>query len=219
MSNIYLVRHLDRIDNEDCSLEETKLWNSTFRKEYIYQINPYICKSNNKLELLIKNLGDVKFDHIICSPFLRCVETAILIKNNYPNITNKEININFNLSELICEDFSFTVPLNIQDIYLHTKKYLIEHNSDYKLIDYNTELKFDSYETDEEYNLRIKKAIRDINEKFKGNILIVTHRDALNIGMKYGFVYNIKLDVLDGGYYQKYLKYKGKYLKLKNLIK
>lgn len=221
-TNLYLVRHLDRIDNEDCGLEETRLWNSTYRKDYLFQINPYLCKSNNKLKKIMDNLtlqGNPSFDHIICSPFLRCIETAILIKNNYPNIKDTKININFNLSELVCEDYLFKMPTDIATIYNHSKKYLEANYKDYELNELNIDLKFDDFETDENYEKRIKAILKEIKSKYSGNILIVTHKDALNLNMKYGEIYKLSESVnLDGGYYQKYLKYKAKYLKLKNLI-
>ena len=223
-NNVYLIRHLDRIDNDDCSIDEMRKWNSTHRKEYIFRVNPYICQSNNKLNKLVENLiskGNPEFDHIICSPFLRCIETAILVKNKYANIKNKTINIEFNLSEFLCEDFGFIKPIDIKTVYEHSKSYLAANYKDFELNNINTTLMLTEYETDEEYTARIQKVLAEIKSKYSGNILIVSHKDALELNMKYGEVYKLNIpeqldEKLKGGYYNKYLKYKAKYLKLKN---
>jgi broad specificity phosphatase PhoE len=220
-SNIYIVRHLDRIDEDDCDIESSRKWNGIDRLQYINKINPYICKTNNKLNKIIVNLNATEptIDYIICSPFLRCIETAILIKNNYANILDKTINIDFNLSEFIVRYYGFTIPINISEVYEHSKSYLTSNYSDYLLNELNTELSFDKYETDEEYTERINKVMTDIKLKYSGkNVLVVTHKDALNLNMRYGEVYKLNEDLtFSGGYYNEYIKSKSEYLSLKTI--
>lgn len=241
MSNTFMIRHLDRIDGDDCSIQETRIWNSLDSKDNMFVINPYICKSRNKLASIIDSLNKngVEIDHIFCSPFLRCIETAILLTNSSNMIKDKTININFNLSEFLNEDLLFTFPVNLMEIYEHSKQYLEKNFTDipYILKDLKTDLTMEASESEQAYNERINAEIKLLRNTYEGNILIVTHADAyrqyneMDKSMKYGEVYklDISIDKTDtelneklpiesdnGGYYKKYLKYKMKYLKLKN---
>ena len=38
MSKTFMIRHLDRIDGDDCSIQEMKIWNSTHRKDAMFKI-------------------------------------------------------------------------------------------------------------------------------------------------------------------------------------
>ena len=242
MSKTFMIRHLDRIDGDDCSIKEMRLWNSTHSKDKIFQINPYICKSNNKLQSLLKTLTEngVEINHIVCSPFLRCIETAILVSNNSPLIKDKTIHIDFNLSEFLNEDLMFTFPVEIKDIYEHSKSYLAStkfEEGTYTLKDLKTELRMETSESEEAYKVRVDTEIKSLRGSLSGNILVVTHADAYrqynssDKSMKYGEVYELPISESEkpvkketepevkadeGGYYEKYLKYKMKYLKLKH---
>jgi broad specificity phosphatase PhoE len=240
-----MIRHLDRIDGDDCSIQEMRLWNSTHRKDKMFQINPYICKSSNKLQSILKSLREngVQIDHIICSPFVRCIETAILVSNNSDLVKDKTIHIDFNLSEFLNEDLMFTFPVDIKEIYEHSKSYLAStkfEEGTYTLKDLKTDLIMESSESEVAYKTRVDTEIKSLRGSLAGNILVVTHADAYrqynssDKSMKYGEVYELpitpaptvstaepvkeKAEVKadEGGYYEKYLKYKMKYLKLKH---
>jgi len=200
-----MIRHLDRIDGDDCSIQEMKIWNSTHRKDAMFKINPYICKSQNKLLSLVKSLNDngVEIDRIFCSPFLRCIETAILLTNASDKIKDKTINIDFNLSEFLNEDLMFTFPVDLKAIYEHSKTYLSENFSDkpYTLKELKTELKMESSESDEAYKARVNTEIKLLRNSYEGNILIVTHADAYrqyneaDKSMRYGEVYELNIPI------------------------
>ena len=99
-NHIYMVRHLERIDSEeDVTREETEKWNK-IKKEYLNRINPYLQKKT-KINKIVENLEDIHIDHIICSPYLRCIQTAMLIANSTDvNIIDKTINIDYRLGEI-----------------------------------------------------------------------------------------------------------------------
>ena len=105
----------------------------------------------------------------------------------------------------------FTVSDNvIQKI--HDCLELIEKNSD--LIKDNERKRSELIS----FYKRILEELNVIRKKYSGNILVVTHADAFkqfNVEekrMDYAKVYNINLDRLEGGYKQKYMKYKIKYI-------
>ncbi len=234
MSNkTFLLRHYDRIDQdpEKCPKEVMRNWNSKDRKEYIFRINPYLCCGNRveQTTSYIKELDDICFDYVFCSPFLRCIETAIQIMDSTPsNFMSKNIFIDFNLSEIIDTEVDFFVtPLDIKTIYDHSKSYLSDNNSNFKnytLVDHNTDLKFEESESEEKYEKRISNIVKSLREKYGGNILIVTHGYAIKSfnpsirKMEHGPLYDITAYATGGNYdnyYKKYLKYKMKYLQLK----
>jgi broad specificity phosphatase PhoE len=200
-----MIRHLDRIDGDDCSVPEMKLWNSTHRKDPMFKINPYICKSQNKLSSLVKSLNEngVEINRVFCSPFLRCIETAILLTNSCDKIKDKTINIDFNLSEFLNEDLMFTYPVDLKAIYEHSKSYLSANFSDkpYTLKELKTDLTMESSESEEAYKVRINTEVKFLRNNYEGNILIVTHADAYrqynseDKNMKYGEVYELSIPV------------------------
>jgi len=232
MSNkIFLLRHYDRIDQdpERCPPAETKRWNSDMRRKPFYNINPYLC-SGNRVDQTVRELaemGDICFDYVFCSPFVRCIETAMQIMKASPDkFRNKNINIDFCLSEFIDEIDPFPMPFNVKDLYTHSKTHLETYNPDYStftLVDYNTSLTFADYENMEQYKDRIKSTVGKLRSSHGGNILIVTHAFAIKpfsssiSGMSYGPLYDITTGSVGGNYYEKYMKYKLKYLKLKSL--
>jgi broad specificity phosphatase PhoE len=228
LPKMFMVRHLERIDvTNNQSTEEYKKWLKQ-SNDYNYLINPYL-DTEISVSRLGENLEDIKIDHIICSPYVRCMQTAILIINNLGlNIINKTIHIDYKLGELVDEAFFFRVPLNIESVYLHSKKYIEEKFNmlSFTLDDKDNEpLIFTNYESMEEYNKRILDELKVIREKYSGNILVITHADAFKQfnterkRMEYGRVYKIDLDRLEGGYKQKYMKYKTKYIELKKKLR
>jgi broad specificity phosphatase PhoE len=224
---MFMIRHLERIDMSDNTRSpEFEEWKK-IREDYDIKINPYL-DTHISISRLVKNLEDKKIDHIVCSPYIRCIETAILVVNSRElNITDKTIHIDYKLGELVHPDLSFQKPHVVDRVFENSKRFVEEKyrtmsftldNSD------NIPLTFEEFETDEEYDKRISNELKEIRRKYSGNILIVTHADAHKQftrdrkGMDFGIVYNIDLD-LTGGYKEKYLKYKSKYLDLKAKLK
>ena len=223
LPKIFMVRHLERIDYSDNpSSKEFKEWLSQ-KSDYNYLINPYL-DAEISIGRLRENLEEKHIDHVICSPYVRCIQTAILITNSPDlNIVDKTIHIDYKLGELVNEIFSFRVPLDVETVYTHSKKYIEEKFNTITLSldnSNNTPLIFTDYETDEQYDKRILDELTNIRERYSGNILVITHADAYKQfnaerkGMDYGRVYNINLGV-GGSYREKYLKYKTKYMELK----
>ncbi len=232
MSKIYLLRHYDRIDQdpERCPPAEMRKWYSENSKKSLYDVNPYLCAGNRVIDTVrnLAELGGIKFDYVFCSPFLRCIETAIQIMDASPaNFTDKKIFIDYCLSEFIdTETDNFKLPLEITTIYEHSKAHLAEKNASfpsYSLVDHNVDLKFDASETEPKYLSRIEKTIKLLRSTYAGNILIVSHGYAIKAldptirKMEHGPLYDISSKSAGGNYYQKYLKYKFKYLKLKKM--
>lgn len=232
MSKIFMIRHLERIDVDDASPAECRLWGSTHSKDPLFKMNPYIIKSENKLPKLVSNLNEtgVVIDSVVCSPFLRCIETAVLLVNSSDKFKDKIINIDFNLSEFLNSDYEFQrFPLDVKEIYEHSKSYIQTSlaGKEYTLNELNTDLVMHASEEEAAYRARIDKVLKELRSKCSGNILIITHADAYvpynaaRQQMKHGMVYELDIPASEGaggGYYKKYLKYKMKYLKLKNSL-
>lgn len=223
---LLIVRHLERIDDEDnVTAEEIKQWFKIKRENRAYITNPYLQQTIS-IEKLVKNIGDIKINHIISSPFLRCIESALIISKEI-KFTDKII-INNKLGELFNEDFLFRIPCNYNDIYEHSVSHIAikepEQVKQLNTLD-NVPLLFEKYESDEEYYKRIRDVLEDIQKTYDGNILVVTHADAYKQfnperkRMNYGIVYEINLNTspeVSKSYEKKYIKYKLKYLQLKN---
>jgi hypothetical protein len=232
--NIYMVRHLERIDGDDGTRDETKEWNSG--NKITYKENPYLIQRPS-IQKIIDNLRGKHIDHIVCSPFLRCIQTAILISNSSEvDIANRNIIINFELGELASIDMGLTLPLDLEKIYAQSKDYLSKKGivTEFPFDESHINpLVFAEDETDDQYNLRILNVMRDMFKKLSGNILFVTHSDAVipfNNGrrMNYGIIYSIPEEIVgkvedvdseESTYERKYLKYKNKYLNLKKMLK
>ena len=124
-NKIYMVRHLERIDDVDYVNKETNDWKKISSAEPLYKINPYLI-STPSIELIIKNLEAKDIDYIICSPFLRCIQTAILIANSSADSKHKIIYIDYRLGEIF-DDYLFpTKPLDLEIIYTHSIKHISE---------------------------------------------------------------------------------------------
>lgn len=228
LPKIMMIRHLERIDYSDNpSSKEYKEW-LTKKTNYNYLINPYL-DNENSAKRLIDNLYGKHIDHIICSPFVRCIQTAIMVTNSDElDISDKTIHIDYRLGELIHREFSFNVPLNSEEVFEHSKIYIDENFNTYRYeldTSNNLPLVFEDYESDEAYDKRILDELKNIRSKYSGNLLIVTHADAYKQfnegrkGMNYATIYNINLELTGDSYKEKYIKYKTKYLELKAKFK
>jgi broad specificity phosphatase PhoE len=249
-TNIYLSRHLQRIDDSGANNREIeKKWNETDSKISEFIINPYLSDKafeSANIQKLIDSFPAETIDIIITSPFLRCMETSIklqkeinkLKESQYKNPIN-QIHINFQLSEII-DDITFysvEMPLNIEKIFNFSKKYLIEK---YKnnicpeifIID-KSEFQTIHDISEEKYFERIKTGLENIYIKYNGlNILVITHAHSGIIfelkPINYTHIIHIdpKLIGINSEshikeqkqefFKYKYLKYKKKYLFLKN---
>jgi len=187
LSMIYLTRHLERIDDSNSSVELNKVWNSLYIKEY--EFNPFITDINS-IDNISNKLKDLNFDIIISSPFLRCIQTALLLKENL-NIKS-DILIDMGLGEIFIEDifykrskqnhytiFNQSINFLLNDInFLNINK---DHIKNIKLIDSNQFNILDEYETDKQYNNRIIYTFNKIIEAYScKKILIVSHAHVYN---------------------------------------
>ena len=123
---VLITRHLERIDDgSDSSIDLMRKWNTVDRKNPEYHINPYISDINS-LHKLVSKLQSQPYcvDYVISSPFLRCVQTAILISHQL-NSTQKQrqshcgihnINIDYRLAEWN-DSVLFDVPYNTDVIF------------------------------------------------------------------------------------------------------
>ena len=221
---MFMIRHLERIDMSDNLMSpEFEEWKK-IREDYDIKINPYLDTSIS-ISRLVENLEDKKIDHILCSPYVRCIQTAILIVNSRElDIVDKTIHIDYKLGELVHPSLLFEKPHSVDRVFENSKRFVEEKYSSMSFILDNSDnlpLTIEDFETDEGYDIRILDELKEIRRKYSGNILIVTHADAHKQftedrkGMVFGRVYNINLE-MDGGYKQKYLKYKSKYFDLKS---
>jgi monoamine oxidase len=188
--DLTIIRHLERID-------QVNIFNDWTDKQKLI-INPYLSDmtSENKL---IKRLRNTKLTKIICSPFLRCVQTAIKVCMAY-NI--KELYIDFNLSELNNKKVltNYDSPFNTNEVYISTKNYLDKYSECHiKLILLDDTYKGDIYEDMINYSKRLIKTFKKHSEN--KNVLLVTHGLSLlwsdkDLFMDYGQVYKLPYNKL-----------------------
>ena len=172
-TNIYITRHLQRIDDTDSAISVNAVkWNKIYSKNSQFFNNPYLVDkafSTININNVIKNFKNrtesgenlaKEIDIIITSPFLRCLETSILLRdkinklkkeaNKLKEEANKSdyidhIEINYGLSEIIVPELFTNVnegeggSLNIDDIWKFSKKYLICNCNQRALNQYVTE--------------------------------------------------------------------------------
>jgi len=236
-TNIYISRHLQRIDDTDSNNPKQQTeWYSNHCTKPEFSKNPYLTDKayeTTNIDKTVEKFPAVDIDIIITSPFLRCIQTSYIllkkineIKINASLPLIEQIHVNFKLSELVNSDMFFneTLPLNIQEIYEFSKKYINEHEKKLStdiLNEYQmTPILIDDTNPEDRYNdsiyyERIKDAIREIKLNFPGkNILLVTHSDSGIIFQTEGLKYTEVIKVPDD-FRNKYLKYKNKYLEIK----
>ena len=231
-NNIYLTRHLPRVDAglEITSLEMVRKWATIDKLDINNQENPYLSDNiGNNIATLTGNLTDKNIDVIISSPFLRCIQTALKIK------PNTKIYIDYGLSELITNyDFTLTDGnFDIEALYQHSLSKLSEQEKSYLHV-LNTTPTVIQNETDPDYNKRIIDTVNRINETHTDkNILLVSHAYSSGAYQKPDLKYSEVVKIVsrasgsssggggasteDETYKMKYLKYKMKYLELKKL--
>lgn len=241
-NNIYLTRHLPRVDAglEITTLEMIRNWTTIDSKDINNKHNPYLSDNiGSNIATLTGNLTDKNIDVIISSPFLRCIQTALKIKESLPKIT--KIYIDYGLSELIT-DYDFNLSndsFDIEAIYQHSLTKLSEQEKSYLQLlnrtpntvqnendnDYVSDYPYPRYYT------RITDTVRRINDTHTDkNILLVSHAYSSNAYQKPDLKYSEVLEIVsrvpgsgggkeseDETYKIKYLKYKMKYLELKKL--
>lgn len=245
-NNIYLTRHLPRVDAglEITSLEMTRKWATIDSSGINNKHNPYLSDNiGSYIAKLNDNLVDKNINVIISSPFLRCIQTALKIKELTPRIT--KIYIDYGLSELISNvDFDLTNnSLDIEALYQHSltklseeeKSYLEVLNRTHSTIQNEDNNNFESEYP--EYYSRIRNTVDRINDtNTDKNILLVSHAYSSNSYQKPDLAYSqvVKIEPSassssasssnasgggsdDADFKMKYLKYKMKYLELKKM--
>lgn len=247
-NNIYLTRHLPRVDAglEITSLEMTRKWATIDSSGINNKHNPYLSDNiGSYIAKLNHNLVDKNINVIISSPFLRCIQTALKIKELTPRIT--KIYIDYGLSEVI-SDFDFNLTnnsLDIEAIYQHSltklseeeKSYLEVLNRTHSTIQNENENDFVSEYPYPKYYSRIRNTVDRINNtNTDKNILLVSHAYSSNTYQKPDLAYSqvVKIEPSasgssassstasgggsdDADFKMKYLKYKMKYLELKKM--
>lgn len=245
LTNLYLTRHLQRIDDtgsNDIALELK--WNTIDSK--ILNFNPYLSDkayTDENINKLINNLSievALNIDIIITSPFLRCLQTSLIIykkinelksHNKKPKLT--KIQVNFCLSEFIDNFIFFDVeePINIENIYNQSINYLQSNNIDIEVFNIiPNDSTLINFESEQDYSKRIISCLNSIyNDNIGKNILIITHACSSKVlgnpkELEYTQVIQVeksKILSVDNDLTtikKKYLKYKKKYLQFKNKI-
>ncbi len=201
-NNIYLTRHLPRVDAglEITSLEMTRKWATIDSSGINNKHNPYLSDNiGSYIDTLTGNLVDKNINVIISSPFLRCIQTALKIKELTPRIT--KIYIDYGLSELISNfDFDLTNDsLDIEAIYQHSltklseeeKSYLEVLNRTHSTIQNENENDFVSEYPYPKYYSRIRNTVDRINDtNTDKNILLVSHAYSSNTYQKPDLAYS-----------------------------
>lgn len=235
-TNIYLMRHFERIDDSgSIDIDIKSKWDLLDSKNSIFIHNPYLSdkatqsKNINKVISQITNIKDI--DIIITSPFLRCLQTSLIMMNNINQIDNQQnkienVYVDFGLCEFINEDSfnDINLPYDICNIYNNSIDYLKENNIETPFIIFNDNpTNFDEYENDLNYKKRIESTIKNISKNFRDkNILIVSHAYSYMIIEKnktFDYYQVEKINNYQDNYKNKYIKYKTKYLELKQKYK
>lgn len=237
--SINLLRHFERIDDSGANNKKIEeKWKQINSKNKIFLHNPYLSDKaydKNNILKVINQIPNIQLiDEIICSPFLRCLQTSLIMRNEINQLKTNEkkilnIKVDFGLSEYFDKNafYDIELPYNIMNVYNNSIQYLKENNFNvlFEIINPNPNI-IRKYENCDIYIQRIKNTINDICEKFKNkNILLISHAYSYMIieplkTLKYYEPIKINTKILnetnDEKYKSKYLKYKLKYLKLKN---
>jgi broad specificity phosphatase PhoE len=144
MKTIYFVRHGESEANV------RNILNSTIKSEV-----PLTEKGRGQAALAGENLKGIKIDHIICSPFLRTIDTAKIISDT----------LGFDSSKIIKSPFFVERDFGIFD----------GHNED----KYHAEIKLngfhESVETTAEMHKRVTEGLDWIKSLNGRNIILVSH--------------------------------------------
>jgi len=226
-TTFFITRHFDKIttikngQHSKCFTNiEIDLFNNKFIKDKNIYLNPFICDNTyDRVEQIYETLDGYKIDMIFCSPFLRCIQTALDIvnftKNNkYINIIDKTIYIDFGLSAIFKEfklPSTMTQPKNIfiNDIYNFSTHFIDNYdNKRKKYLFTKIELFDDTFKKlnfSENFSERFYNTFVRLQNIFKNkHILIITHGASLthwfggkietlykNIEFKYSYIYKI----------------------------
>jgi hypothetical protein len=190
-SKMLITRHLQRIDGKDIYDTEKTEWVDIYRKIPGFIENPYISAKNGANIVVSKLVNYIPINIIITSPFLRCMETAIIYARRM-NVDLKKIYIDYNLGEWN-SDHIYQKPFNSDFIFNHSIKFLTNQNllnSNMKecYINNRDELggsindsyKGDQFEDLNTYTNRVEKEIVRLGHSIKNSdisltALIVTH--------------------------------------------
>src|SRR3990167_3108702 len=139
-TNLYLIRHYKRIDDSGADNRDLdKQWNTKDSKKDIFSYNPYLSDKYfskiNKINDQIANIQSI--DIIITSPFLRCLETSLIMMDKINQIKNtsgleniSDIYVDFGLCEFIDDNIFYDVnfPYSIMNVYNNSICHLNEKN-------------------------------------------------------------------------------------------
>ncbi len=162
---MFFTRHGERLDNIDpdwlkktkCSPDDT----------------PLADRGRIQAAELAIRMTNEPVQHIFCSPFQRCVETAHIIA--------QKINLSIKVEPGICEVLHQFPPGCMTLEELKVRFPAID-------LDYNPTLIPDKQENHElDCFSRVKRTVRSIREKYSGNILFVGHAASV-AGMTRAFV-------------------------------
>lgn len=210
---MFITRHLQRIDGPDIPVEEAQEWHNIYVKLPGFIENPYISKRNGHKRVINKILNQMKPDIIITSPFVRCIQTSIIIAKR-TGIDLKNIYIDYNLGEWNANHL-FKKPFNSEQIFNHSIKYLTNKNllrtpmKDCYIKNRNVlgpiindQYQGNKFEDINKYAERVKDEIVRLGHEVKNNnvnVLIVTHSIATKALVKSvnpGYAMNYE-DVID----------------------
>lgn len=162
---MYFTRHGERLDKTDPKwLEKTKCPPDD---------SPLADKGRLQAVELAQTLKTEKIDHIFCSPFQRCVETAHIIA--------MELHMLVKVEPGICEVLHTFPPGCMTLNELHRKFHTVDTSYRHALVPGRAE----NHEID--CFPRVKIAVTRIREKYKGTLLFVGHAASV-AGMTKAFV-------------------------------
>uniref|UniRef100_A0AC34F4D6 Phosphoglycerate mutase n=1 Tax=Panagrolaimus sp. ES5 TaxID=591445 RepID=A0AC34F4D6_9BILA len=132
-----------------------------------------------------QRLKDEKIDYIFCSPFIRCLQTATAIVSQLNTDAKLKLFVEPGFCETLCVTQFPPGCLTAKELFNNFD--LVDSEYEHFLKEFLPE--------DDEYicELRIKKTIESILEKYSGNILIISHGSPIAaihtvLGRKYRYV-------------------------------
>ena len=209
MRHFSLMRHLYRIDCESSNnIQQERKWYKEDYNDKNFKYNPYL--SDRSYELADKVVSEIseEIDTIVTSPFLRCIQTAFIMRdklNQKQNTNITTIYVHFGLSEIVnyyttfygysIDESSLKVEMN--KIFEFSLSYLSEEQRKDVVVIFSSP-EFFYNEDNDSYTERIRSAFYYISEKFKDNsVLAVGHRSSHYLNIEYGQVHNITNNFLE----------------------